>query len=143
MKQSSKKTDSFKEILESIKQQGELTIDTFDRLSKLFSIQQISKVKEIMSEVVKVVFKPSNRQVWMKLGTDKDYIIYPRIYCSCMDFYLQGIIKNQEYYCKHLIAQGIVEILSENNPDEVEMIEQDKNFKEKITQQLEFEHFLY
>ena len=95
-----------------------------------------------MSEIVKVVFTPSNRQIWMKLGTDKDYIIYPRMYCSCMDFFLQGIIKKRTYYCKHLIAQGIVEELTKTNPNEIEIREKDENFKEKVTQNLGFEHFL-
>ena len=72
-----------------------LPINSIDRLSKVFSVPLISKVKDIMSEIVKVVFKPSNRQIWMKLGTDKDYIMYPRVYCSCMDFFLQGnLIQN-------------------------------------------------
>lgn len=136
------KEDTFEKILVTIGKTGALTIESIDRLSKVFSVPQISKVKEIMNEIVKVVFKPSNRQIWMKLGTDKDYIIYPRVYCSCMDFFLQGIIKKRIYYCKHLIAQGIVEELTKTNPNEIEMIEKDENFREKVTQNLEFEHFL-
>jgi predicted nucleic acid-binding Zn finger protein len=134
--------DSFEKILDSIGKKRALSIDIIDRLSKVFSIQQMTKVKEIISEIVKVVFKPSNRIVWMKLGTDKDYVIYPRVYCSCMDFFLQGIVKNRKYYCKHLIAQGIAEQLSKNNLSDIEMIERDENFKEKVTRQLELEHFL-
>lgn len=123
-----------------IGKKGTLTIDSIDRLSKVFSVQQISKVKEIMSEIVKVVFKPSNRCVWLKLGTDKDYLLYPHAYCSCMDFFLQGILKNRKYYCKHLIAQGIVERLSKE--EDIEMMERDENFRERISQQLEFERYL-
>ncbi|TFG14086.1 MAG: hypothetical protein EU535_03980 [Promethearchaeota archaeon] len=136
------KEDTFEKILVTIGKTGALTIDSIDRLSKVFSVAQISKVKEIMSEIVKVVFKPSNREIWMKLGTDKDYIMYPRVYCSCMDFFLHGIIKKRKYYCKHLIAQGIVEELTRSAPNEIEMMEKDENFKEKVTKNLEFEHFL-
>ena len=136
------KEDTFEKILVTIGKTGSLTIESIDRLSKVFSVPQISKVKEIMSEIVKVIFKPSNREIWMKLGTDKDYIMYPRVYCSCMDFFLQGIIKKRKYYCKHLIAQGIVEELTKNTPNDIEMLEKDENFKEKVTQNLEFEHFL-
>ncbi len=77
----------------------------------------------------------------MKLGTDKDYILYPKLYCSCMDFFLQGIQKNRKYYCKHLIAQGIVQVLSKNNPKNIEKVVNDEDFKGKVTQQLELEHF--
>ena len=133
-------SDSFEKILDAIGKKGTLTIDSIDRLSKVFSVQQISKVKDIMSEIVKVVFKPSNRQLWMKLGTDKDYLIYPHVYCSCMDFFLQGILKKRTYYCKHLIAQGIVEKLSKTSDIEIE--KQDEKFKEIVSQQLELEHFL-
>ena len=136
------KEDTFEKILDTIGKTGALTIESIDRLSKVFSVPQISKVKEIMSEIIKVVFKPSNREIWMKLGTDKDYIMYPRVYCSCMDFFLQGIIKKQKHYCKHLITQGIVEELTKNASNDIEMLEKDENFKEKVTQNLEFEHFL-
>ncbi|MBN2154984.1 MAG: hypothetical protein JW776_02960 [Candidatus Lokiarchaeota archaeon] len=132
----------FEDILKNIAQKGILTIESIDRLSKLFSIEQISKVKEIMGEIVKVTFIPSSRIVWMKLGTDRDYLLYPKKYCSCMDFYLQGILKNRKYYCKHLIAQGIVAELTKKNPQSIEIVERDENFKEKVTQQLSFEHFL-
>ena len=132
--------DSFKKILENISHQGSLSIESIERLSDVFSVPQISKVKEIMSEIVKVVFHPSNRQVWMKLGTDKDYILYPHTFCSCMDFFLQGILKNRNYYCKHLIAQGIVEVLSKHQ--DIEVIERDENFRERVSQRLELEHFL-
>lgn len=135
-------TDTFESILESIGKNGFLTIDSIERLSKMFSMQSMSKVKEIMSEIIKVVFIPSNRTIWMKLGTDKDYIIYPHSYCSCMDFFIHGILKNRKYYCKHLIAQGIIEQLSVSNPKDIEMTEQDENFKEKVIQRLELEHFL-
>jgi predicted nucleic acid-binding Zn finger protein len=131
-------TDSFDKVLGDIGKHGSLELDSIKRLSKLFPVTQISKVKGIMNEIVKIVFKPSNRVVWMKLGADKDYIIYPKLYCSCMDFFLQGISKNRKYYCKHLIAQGIVEALSSQ---EVIKEDLDDSFKERITQQLIFEHF--
>ncbi len=139
---SNDKNDTFEKILDTIAKNGTLTINSIDRLSKVFSVPLISKVKEIMSEIVKVVFKPSNRQIWMKLGTDKDYIMYPRVYCSCMDFFLQGILKNRKYFCKHLIAQGIVEEITKVKVSDIEMMEKDESFREKVTQNLEFEHFL-
>jgi predicted nucleic acid-binding Zn finger protein len=133
-------SDSFEKILDTIGKEGALSIESIDRLSKVFSVQQISKVKEVMREIVKVVFKPSNRQVWMKLGIDTDYLIYPHVYCSCMDFFLQGILKKRVYYCKHLIAQCIIEKLSKASDIEIE--KQDDKFKEIVSQQLELEHFL-
>ena len=134
--------DYFEKILETIHNEGKLSIESIDRLSNLFSVSQISKVKEILSEIVKVVFKPSNRVIWMKLGTEKDYLIYPREYCSCMDFFLQSILKNRKYYCKHLIAQGIVEEISKTRSTDIELNEKDENFKRKVTQNIEYEHFL-
>jgi predicted nucleic acid-binding Zn finger protein len=134
--------DSFENILESIGKDGTLNIESIERLAKIFSIAQITKVKEILSEIVKVVFMPSHREIWMKLGTDKDYIIYPREYCSCMDFFLQGTLKNRKYFCKHLIAQGIVEEISKVRSTDVTLFEKDENFKKKVTHNIEYEHFL-
>ena len=42
----------------------------------------------------------------------KDYMIYPKLYCSCRDFYKNVVINRKRDYCKHILAQIISEALN-------------------------------
>jgi predicted nucleic acid-binding Zn finger protein len=68
----------------------------------------LSAVEKITLEQIRhYTFIPSGRDLWMVGGMERDYLIYPERYCSCMNFYMEGVVKNTRYLCKHLLAQQI------------------------------------
>lgn len=42
--------------------------------------------------------------IWVYTGVDRDYVIIPRIYCSCTSFAIE-VLSGRKRYCKHLIYQ--------------------------------------
>ena len=46
------------------------------------------------------------------MGENNEYLIYPKIYCGCIDFYKNVIINRIRDFCKHIIAQIICEALN-------------------------------
>ncbi|GAI71390.1 unnamed protein product, partial [marine sediment metagenome] len=45
--------------------------------------------------------------MWLALGENREYLIYPKLYCSCLNFYKEVVINQSIGYCKHLITQVI------------------------------------
>ena len=68
------------------------------------------------------------RIVWAAMGENQEHLIYPRLYCSCQDFYKHVVIKKKRKYCKHILAQIISVAL---NRFEVITLE-DSQFKEFV-----------
>ena len=104
----------FEKILIKLRNEGDLTTEITQDLNKIFSIDQfmLAMEKIALDGVKKYVFQPSNREIWIVDGKQHDYFVYPMNYCSCLNFFRYGIGKNQRYFCKHLIAQAILENLS-------------------------------
>ncbi|MEM0355194.1 MAG: hypothetical protein QXT88_03895 [Desulfurococcaceae archaeon] len=46
--------------------------------------------------------------IWVYTGVDKDYVVLPRLYCSCTSFAVE-VISGRKSYCKHLVYQLISE----------------------------------
>ena len=87
------------------------------------------KVLEVITRgITKYVYKPSNRTIWVALGEDCEHIIYPKLFCSCQDFYKNVIVKRKRDFCKHILAQIICEDL--NIYQELEL--EDEDFKNLI-----------
>ncbi|MBN1800074.1 MAG: hypothetical protein JW891_01125 [Candidatus Lokiarchaeota archaeon] len=63
---------------------------------------------------IKYIYKPSNMVIWTVKAKKKQkmYLIYPRLYCSCQDFYKSVVILRKRLFCKHLLAQTICEALN-------------------------------
>ncbi len=57
-----------------------------------------------------------------------DYLVIPRIYCQCDDFYLSVVIRKTTDACYHLIAQTLAEALG--------------NFEEIILDDVEYMDFM-
>ena len=55
-------------------------------------------------------------------------MIYPRLYCSCQDFYKNVVIQRKRNFCKHLVAQSISEGLDDFN----ELALEDEDFQTLI-----------
>ncbi|MEJ2251251.1 MAG: hypothetical protein P8Y97_16560 [Candidatus Lokiarchaeota archaeon] len=78
--------------------------------------------------ITKYIYQPSQRVLWTSMGENKEHIIYPKMYCSCNDFYKQVVIKRTRPYCKHLITQVICEVLNQFETIKLE----EKQFKDII-----------
>ncbi|MFX0046801.1 MAG: hypothetical protein ACFE8G_01410 [Candidatus Hermodarchaeota archaeon] len=82
---------------------------------------KVNKVLDTIKRgVTKYSYKPSNRVIWVALGKDSEHLIYPRLYCSCQDFYKNVVIQRNRGFCKHLVAQAICEGLNDFNVLELE-----------------------
>lgn len=46
---------------------------------------------------------------WIFSSRERDYLIIPKVYCGCMDFELNVIMRGSKKYCYHLITQYIAE----------------------------------
>lgn len=79
------------------------------------------KILESFSRgVIKYIYNPSNRISWIVTGEEDKHIVYPKIYCSCQEFYKNVVINRKRRYCKHIIAQILSEALGEYDIKELE-----------------------
>ena len=115
-------------LSEKVKNKGKIDEELIEFLEELFP-NRSEKILEVLNRgITKYTFKPSNRIIWTAIGENDEYYIYPKIYCSCIDFYNRVVVKRKEGMCKHLIAQFISDVM--NNFKEKEL--DDKNFTDFI-----------
>jgi predicted nucleic acid-binding Zn finger protein len=91
------------------------------KLSKIYG-SRFTKAWELLKEkrVKKYVFNPSGRVMWIVVGKEREYIIYPAVgYCDCDDFFF-AVMDGKALACQHLIAQRLAEELSDYDLVEVE-----------------------
>ena len=75
---------------------------------------KVEKVLEVLKKgITKYNYMPSNRVIWVALGENCEHMIFPRLYCSCQDFYKNVVIQRKRDFCKHLVAQAICEGLDD------------------------------
>jgi len=100
------------------------------KLEQIYPDKSTDVLQVIQRGITKYTFKPSNRIIWTAIGENNEYLIYPKIYCSCIDFYNRVVLKRKKLVCKHLIAQTVCEALNsfEN------IIVEDKDFNEFMSQ---------
>ncbi|MBY8982705.1 MAG: SWIM zinc finger family protein [Candidatus Lokiarchaeota archaeon] len=105
--------DYLDQLYSNIKENAHKNEAFIEHLEKLFP-EQSDKILEVLERgIIKYTYNPSKKVVWMVIGENKkEYLLYPRIFCSCQDFYKNTVIKQKRPYCKHLIAQVISEALS-------------------------------
>jgi predicted nucleic acid-binding Zn finger protein len=107
-------------LSEMIKNKRSIDEKIINYLDNNFS-NKSSKIIEVLDRgITKYVYKPSNRIIWTALGTEREYIIYPKLFCSCIDFYKEVVVKKSRRFCKHLIAQIISKGLNKYNLIELE-----------------------
>ena len=79
------------------------------------------KVLESFSRgVIKNIYKPSDRISWIVIGEEDKHLVYPKIYCSCQEFYKNVVINRKRICCKHIITQILSEALGEYSIKELE-----------------------
>ncbi|MHA1526661.1 MAG: hypothetical protein ACTSQD_06485 [Promethearchaeota archaeon] len=126
--QSSK--DLLSEIYSKIKDKGLIDEDFINYIESIFPDKSPNILKVIKRGITKHTFKPSGKIVWTAMGQKKKiYLLYPKVYCGCIDFYKNVVIKRFRGFCKHIIAQVICEALDNY---QLSIIEDDKfaNFME-------------
>ena len=114
--------DILKKICRTAKAEDKLSGKNLTELYDLFG-QRFTKALEALKEnrIKKYTFKPSNRNVWIVIGRERDYLIMPEAeFCNCDDFYFR-VLDKKIHLCYHLIAQKIArnlgwfETLEEND----------------------------
>jgi len=112
------------------KKKGVIDDELINFIDTIFPDKADKVLDVIKKGITKYTFKPSNRVIWSALGSikNREYLIYPKLYCSCLSFYREVVINQSIGYCKHLIAQVICEAL--NKYKKVEL--KDKEFEDLI-----------
>ena len=128
--QSSK--DFLLKIYKKVKEKGIIDEELIKYLDSIFS-DKASNILEVLSRgFKKYVYIPSNRTVWAVMGKAREieYLIYPRTYCSCYNFYNQILQdkKDKIVFCKHILAQILSDGL--NNYQKIEL--DDSEFNTRI-----------
>ena len=121
--QSSK--DLLSEIYLKIKEKGDINDEFVNYLESIYPDKSSEILLALKRGITEYIFKPSNRIIWTAIGENDEYLIYPKIYCSCIDFYKRVVIKKEKVVCKHLIAQTIADALNYFKEKELD----DKDFK--------------
>jgi len=97
-------------------------------LETIFPDKSTNVIDVLKKGITKYIYKPSNRIVWAAKGENQEHLIYPKLYCSCQDFYKSVVVKKKRKFCKHILAQIISDAL--HNYEEI-FLEDDK-FKELV-----------
>jgi len=125
------------------KEKGVIDDELINFIDTIFPNKADKVLDVIKKGITKYTYKPSNRVIWLALGSIKnakinskdnldteyrEYLIYPKLYCSCLNFYKEVVINQSIGYCKHLITQVICEALNKYNKVELK----DKEFEDLI-----------
>lgn len=83
-------------------------IDYFrNKYGKKF-IRALRVVEE--NKVEKYQFEPSDTITWIVKGRARQYLVIPKVYCTCRSFYQEVVISRESSMCYHLLAQQIAEL---------------------------------
>lgn len=117
------------EIYKNVKEKGIIDDDFIIFLDSLLPDNSDKVLEVVKRGITKYIFLPSKRTAWSVMGDgEREYMIYPRLFCSCHDFYNAVIIKRKRVFCKHILAQIICEALNKYEEEKLE----DKQFKNFI-----------
>lgn len=130
---------NFEKLIPLLKKKSSIDSDIEQNIVQLFSKERYLRAFEkIELKTIKCyVFQPSNRKIWVVKGEKFNYLIYPMRFCSCVDFYLNWILKKKTFFCKHLLAQAIIENLGSYNQEDYQIQCLDEEYK-KITKDFNF-----
>ena len=125
--------DLLSSIFQKVKDKGVIDDEFIKYLDGLFSDKSASILEVVQRGFIKYTYNPSKKVVWCvpaKKRPEEEYFIYPKIYCSCRDFYKAVVLKRTRSFCKHLLAQVISEALQSFKNVELD----DSLFKKRITE---------
>lgn len=101
--------DLLLEFFERAKKKKLIDEDLISFLEDIFPEKSTNVVEVLKRGITKYIYRPSNRIVWTAMGENQEHLIYPRIYCSCQDFYKNVVVNKKRNFCKHILAQLISE----------------------------------
>ncbi len=104
-------------LFQMVKDKGIIDDEIMMYLDELILDNSKNVFDVIQRGFTKYKYIPSNKVVWAVKAKKKQklYLIYPRFYCSCQDFYKAVVIQRKRLFCKHLLAQTICEALNNFN----------------------------
>jgi predicted nucleic acid-binding Zn finger protein len=125
--------DLLSNIFQEVKDKGVIDDEFIKYLDGLFSDKSASILDVVQRGFIKYTYNPSMKVVWCvpaKKRPEEEYFIYPKIYCSCRDFYKAVVLERTRSFCKHILAQVICEALQSYKSVELN----DKSFKKRIAE---------
>ncbi len=91
--------------------QKTLTQQDIDYFRKKYGKKFVRALRVVEeNNVNKYQFKPSDSITWIVKGRARQYMVIPKIYCTCRSFYQEVVIARESSMCYHLLAQQIAEI---------------------------------
>ena len=117
--------DLLLKIFQKVEEKGVIDDEFIKYLDNLFSDKSINIFDVIQRGFIKYTYKPSNKIVWgvKAKNLKEEYLIFPKLYCSCWDFYKRVVMERKRAFCKHLLAQTICEALE--SFEEIELKDND------------------
>ncbi|MFX1574647.1 MAG: hypothetical protein ACFFB0_18065 [Promethearchaeota archaeon] len=101
--------DLLLDFFEKAKKKKLIDEDLISFLEDIFPEKSMAVIEVLKRGITKYIYKPSNRIVWTAMGENQEHLVYPKIYCSCQDFYKNVVVNKLRNFCKHIFAQLISE----------------------------------
>ncbi len=115
-------------IFEKAKEKQLLDEELVSFIEDIFPDKSTNVFESIKRGITKYTCTPSNRIIWTVMGKKKAHLVYPMLFCSCQDFYKSVVILRKREFCKHILAQIIIEAFG--------------TFKEKVLEDNKFRELL-
>jgi len=120
--------DLLLKIFEKARKKQLIDEDFISFLELIFPDKSSNVLETLKRGITKYIYKPSNRVVWTAMGRNQEHLVYPKLFCSCQDYYKNVVVNKIREFCKHIIAQVISEAL--HNFKETTL--NDKEFRELV-----------
>ncbi|UCD02274.1 MAG: SWIM zinc finger family protein [Promethearchaeota archaeon] len=120
--------DLFLTVFQKAKEKKVIDDEFISFLETIFPDKSSNVLDVLKRGIIRYTYKPSNRIVWVAMGENQEHLIYPKLYCSCQDFYKSVVVKKKRKFCKHILAQIISDALNSYK----EVVLEDKRFKELV-----------
>lgn len=92
-------------IRECLQRLGSLARDVETHL-ELYRAKRSGVDELVLSHrILRYEFIPSRVVIWIIIGKREHYLVLPRCYCSCDDFYFNTVTRGIQPCCYHMIAQ--------------------------------------
>ncbi|TFG03490.1 MAG: hypothetical protein EU542_02090 [Promethearchaeota archaeon] len=102
-------------LISLVKEKSKIDDEILNYLNSIFSENADRILETIRRGITK--YHIDDRIIWTAMGENSEHIIYPKMYCSCQDFYLNVVIDRKRDFCKHILAQIICDILNNYNEE--------------------------
>lgn len=117
-------------LISILKDKSKIDDEIINYLNSIFSENAERVLETIKRGITK--YHIEDRIIWTAMGENSEHIIYPKIYCSCQDFYLNVVIERKRDYCKHILAQIICDVLNKYDDKDLSYNEFKILFKDEL-----------